>query len=259
MIGESGERMRWILLGSLLLAALPALAQPVRVAVAANFLGPLEQIAEAYAEQGGPALRISAGATGQHYAQIINGAPFDVFLAADQARPARLVAEGHALADSRMTYALGRLVLWAGPGAKLPADGLAGLAEESVRRLAIANPELAPYGLAAQQALQAHGQDAPLADRIIQARSVGQAFQYLATGNVSHALVAASYTRFGSRPQGPWRLVDEQLYAPIRQDAVILEEALNPAGARDFMAFMQGPIARDILDRFGYRAPMRQP
>ena len=252
--------MTRIMLGwMLLLALMPAIAGPVRVAVASNFLAPLERIAEAYVAQGGSALRISAGATGQHYAQIINGAPYDIFLAADQVRPERLVAEGYARSGSRFTYAVGRLVLWAGPDATLPPGGFAGLAVHPLRRLAIANPELAPYGSAARQALQATGQWSALSGEVIQAQNVGQAFQYLATANVSHALVAASYTHLDNRPEGAWLPVDPDLHDPIRQDAVILEQAPNPDGAERFMEFLRGPVTGEILARFGYQPIVERP
>jgi molybdate transport system substrate-binding protein len=243
----------WLMAGLLLVLAAPVSAASLNVAVASNFLAPLEALAKAYREHGGGSLRISAGATGQLYAQITQGAPYDVFLAADQARPRRLVDEGTAVAGSRMTYARGRLVLWAAPGIRLPADGLAGLQRSSVVRLAIANPSLAPYGRAAREALRATGRWAMLSDRIVQAQNVGQALQYLATGNVSHALVAASYTRLDNRPAGEVRRVAARDYAPIRQDAVILTRAASPDQARDFLAFMQTAAAAEVLRSYGYR------
>ena len=250
-----GSALRqWLLAGLLLVVVSPAAAAPLKVAVASNFLAPLEALAEVYRQQGGPALQISAGATGQLYAQITQGAPYDVFLAADQARPQRLVSEGTALTGSRMTYARGRLVLWARPGVELPADGLAGLQRPSVTRLAIANPALAPYGRAAREALQATGQWSALSDRVIQGQNVGQALQYLATGNVSHALVAASYTRLENRPAGDYQRVAGRLHAPIRQDAVILAGSASADQARAFLAFLRGPAAADVLAAFGYRA-----
>ena len=149
---------------------------------------------------------------------------------------------------------MGRLVLWAGANASLPDDGLAGLAGHPMRRLAIANPELAPYGLAARQTLEATSQWSALSEDIIQAQNVGQAFQYLATGNVSHALVAASYTGLENAPRGDWIMVDARLHDPVRQDAVILEQAANPEGAERFVEFLKGPVAGEILTRFGYQA-----
>jgi len=198
----------WLMAGLLLVLAAPVSAASLNVAVASNFLAPLEALAKAYREHGGGSLRISAGATGQLYAQITQGAPYDVFLAADQARPRRLVDEGTAVAGSRMTYA--------------------------------------------REALRATGRWAMLSDRIVQAQNVGQALQYLATGNVSHALVAASYTRLDNRPGGEVRRVAARDYAPIRQDAVILMRAATPDQARDFLAFMQ-TAAAEVLRSYGYR------
>ncbi|MEX0450408.1 molybdate ABC transporter substrate-binding protein [Spiribacter sp. 218] len=229
-------------------------ADPVRVAVAANFLSPVEVIASAFEAAGGEPVEIVSGATGQHYAQIINGAPFDVFLAADQARPARLLEQGLAIEGSVFTYALGRLVLWAGDGHQLPDNGFAGLVDHPVTRLAIANPRLAPYGRAARDALQATGQWQALQPRLVEGLSVGRALHYLATGNVSHALVAASYTHARGRPGGAWVAVDPSWHEPIRQDAVRLVNASNPAGARAFMTFLKSAEAQTILQGFGYRA-----
>ena len=234
------------------LMALSVAASPLRVAVASNFLLPLEALAQAYEKQGGAALRISAGATGHHYAQIINGAPFDLFLAADQDRPARLVEQGFALPDSQQTYASGSLVLWAYADAALPEQGFAGIAAHGPRRVAIANPQLAPYGRAAEQALKATGQWQALTSVIIEGKNIGQVLQFLATGNVSHALIAASFTAADQRPDGQWIAVDPALHDPIRQDAVILKTARDPAQARAFLNFLQGAEARQILARFGY-------
>lgn len=246
-------RRYWLLAWVLLGIAAPAVPAPLQVAVASNFLAPLEALAEAFADDGGETLQISAGATGQLYTQITHGAPYDLLMAADQARPQRLVDEGLARAASRITYARGQLVLWARPGTPLPAEGLAGLSRASVGRLAIANPALAPYGRAARQALQATGLWSTLEDRIVQGQNVGQAFQYLATGNVSHALVAASYTRLDNRPDGAHQTIGAQWHAPVRQDAVILERTDSREAASAFLAFMQGPSAARILRHFGYR------
>lgn len=246
---------RWAFGLVLWLLPVVVLASEVRVAVAANFLAPLEALATRFESTEGIEISISAGATGHHYAQIANGAPFDVFLAADQARPERLVNDGLAIADSRFTYAEGRLVLWADRDAVLPEGGFAALSDAPVRRLAIANPRLAPYGLAARQALEATGQWSALRPRIIEGANVGQTLQYLATGNASHAIVAASYVHRVGRPEGEWARVPATLHAPIRQDAVQLKQARDPDAARRFLAFLQGPDAADVLARFGYATP----
>ncbi|MDR9432528.1 MAG: molybdate ABC transporter substrate-binding protein [Spiribacter sp.] len=240
-------------LGFVVLGIAPCAAAPVNVAVASNFLLPLRVIAETYEAQGGGPIEISVGATGHHYAQIVNGAPYDVFLAADQARPARLVQEGHAAGDSLFTYARGGLLLWVAPSVSLPANGLAGLAEQPVRRLAIANPALAPYGLAAQQALIATELWDDYRQKIVQTQNVGQAVQYVATANVSHALVAASYAAQSESIGGHWMAVDPDLYTPIRQDAVRLYAGPNQSGAKNFLAFLKSPAVTAILNQFGYQ------
>ena len=246
---------RWLVGLALWMVIAPASSAEVRVAVAANFLAPLQELAQVFEGQGGPALRISTGATGHHYAQIVSGAPFDVFLAADQVRPQRLVQEGLAVVGSRFTYAEGGLVLWGRPEAGLPESGFDGLARHGVRRLAIANPRLAPYGLAAQQALQATGQWEALVPRVVQGQSVGQTLQYLATGNASHALVAASYVHMDGRPAGPLLAVPADLHEPIRQDAVQLVNAPNPTGAAAFLRFLQSDRAAAVMAGFGYTPP----
>jgi len=248
-------RLPALLLTLLALLPLAVSAAEVRVAVASNFLAPLETIAEALAQAGGPAVRASAGSTGRHYAQIVNGAPFDVFLAADRERPRRLEAEGLAVAGSRFTYARGRLVLWAAPGQALPETGLAGLDPAQVRRFAIANPRLAPYGRAAAEALRHAGLEEALEGRVVHAENVGQALQYVATGNASHGLVALSYARGPSPPPGERALVPADWHAPVGQDAVLLRNAPSPAAAREFLEFLRSDAAAAILSDYGYAPP----
>jgi len=250
---------RWALCISLLFVSASVGAADLRVAVASNFLLPLEAVVKAYVADGGEPVQISAGATGHHYAQITNGAPYDVFLAADQARPQRLIDAGLAAADSRFTYALGRLVLWSNTAAQLPAEGLLGLAKRSPRRLAIANPRLAPYGRAAREALVATRQWQALKAVVVQAQNVGQAFQYAVTGNVSHALVAASYVHAKANHPGEWIMVDRRWHGPIRQDAVRLTNAPNPAKAKAFMTYLRSPAAAQVLKGFGYDTAVPAP
>lgn len=229
-----------------------AQAGSIQVAVASNFLVPLNEIAAAFTSEHAVEVRVSSGATGKHYAQIVNGAPFDVFLAADQARPQRLVDEGLAVDESLFTYAQGRLVLWAGAGQPLSEDGLAGLDPAAVRRFGIANPRTAPYGAAAQQALKRLGLEQALADRLVYAENVTQVLQFLATGNVTHVLVAASHTSMKGKPDGDWVLVPADLHDPIRQDAVLLERAADNVAAVEFLAFLKEEQAKEILARYGY-------
>lgn len=235
-----------------LLSVSTAHASAIQVAVASNFLLPLQAIAAAFQTETGVEVRVSAGATGRHYAQIVNGAPFDVFLAADQARPQRLVVEGLAVADSLFTYAEGRLVLWVGASQRLPEGGLAALDPAAVRRFAIANPQTAPYGAAAEQALAVAGLTHVLEDRLVYAENVSQVLQFLATGNVTHALVAASHTVMRGRPDGDWVMVPADWHTPIRQDAVLLKRAEGSAPAIKFLDFLKGEQAAVILGRYGY-------
>jgi molybdate transport system substrate-binding protein len=223
-------------------------AEPLRVAVAANFRPTLETIGEAYAAETGTALRISSAATGVLYSQALFGAPFDLLLAADSLRPRRLVEGGHALADSLTTYAYGRLVLAFPERLASPEqpDITALLATPGIT-LAIANPELAPYGRAARAVLAR----APLHERsrLLTASNVGQAFQMWHSGGADLALVAASY-----RPR-PHLEVPADWYPPIAQQAVILNTAGEPGRARHFLAFLTGEDSRSIIAADGYTVP----
>lgn len=222
----------------------------VLVAVAANFVRPAERIVGDFAELHGGEIALVAGSTGKLYAQIRNGAPFDVFLAADQRRPALLEDEGLALAGSRFTYAVGRLALWSGrEGMELNADTLR---RGDYRKLAIANPELAPYGQAARDVLSRL--DAKVQQRLVTAESVGQAFALVATGNADLGLVAAPQAQRAG--QGSMWFIPESLHEPIRQDAVLLERAGDNAIAGAFVAFLHTD-ARAVIVSLGYGVASR--
>lgn len=232
----------------------PLQAGQARVAVAANFLGVLRDLAPAFRAASGHRLRISAGSTGKLYAQIRNGAPFDVFLAADAERPRRLEAEGFAVPGSRFTYAEGRLVLWS-PQAGRFADGLAWLRRGEFRRLALASPRTAPYGRAARQFLSRHGLWDRLSRRLVRGESVAQAYQFVATGAVEAGFVALAQLRRGS-PQGGsrWR-VPAADHAPIVQQAVLLKRGEQNPAARAFLAFLREPAIRKRITNAGYDLP----
>lgn len=229
----------------------PAHGEPPTVAVASNFAVPLREIAERYASATGNDVRIVSGATGALYAQVLNGAPFDLLLAADAERPARLIEAGIAPPEARRTYAVGRLVLW-NRDARGPFDGAAALRRlEPGDRVAIANPRTAPYGAAAVSVLRHLGLESDLAPRLATAQNVAQAYQYAATGNVRYALVASALVmRDGEFTRGGGWLVPESMHAPIRQDAVLLSGAPR---ARAFFDFLTGPEAATIIARYGYR------
>lgn len=241
------------LLGPGLLLGLPtgAVAAETRIAVAANFTGAVRALERAFEAEGPHRVTVSTGATGALYAQIRNGAPFHAFLAADSRRPRRLEAQGDAVAGSRFTYAVGRIVLWS------PREGYvtgpASLHRRDFRHLAIANPRTAPYGLAARQTLIALGRWQALQDRIVRGENIAQAYQYVASGNAELGLVALSQVSGAERPAGGsrWR-VPERHHAPIRQQAVLLAAGRDNPAARAFLDFLQGPRAATIMARFGY-------
>jgi molybdate transport system substrate-binding protein len=228
-------------------------ADDVRVAVATNFAAPVQAIVARFAESTGDQIVPVFGSTGKHYAQIKNGAPFAAFLAADAERPALLEKQGVAVAGSRFTYAVGRLVLWSPRAGYVDCNG-AVLADGDYRHLAIANPALAPYGRAAQEVLQARGAWRTLQrGRLVRGEDIGQAFHFIESGNAELGFVAYSQVkRPGHLPVGSWWEVPQALYRPIEQQAVLLHE--NPT-ARAFLAFLRGQAARAIITDYGYGLP----
>jgi molybdate transport system substrate-binding protein len=225
----------------------PARAAETTVAVAANFTATAKDIARSFEAETGNTVRLSFASTGKLYTQIINGAPFEVFLAADGEHPQRLEAEGFVVPGSRFTYALGRLVLWsAKPG---PVDDQA-LKAPSAKRIAIANPMTAPYGAAAVGAMRALGVYDTLRDRLVRGDSVAQAYQFVATGNAELGFVALSQAL--ADPRGSFWEVPQDLHAPIRQDAVLLATGANSETAKAFLGYLKGPAAGAIMRQYGY-------
>ena len=237
-----------ILLIGLLLLASPLAAQELRVAVAANFLSTLKSLAAMFEAGEGVRVVPVAGSTGKLYAQIRNGAPFDLFLAGDVERPARLEAEGLTVGGSRHTYARGRLVLWS----PLPnyVQGPNTLEQGDFRHLSIANPQIAPYGAAAAVALRRLGLWERLQGRLVRGESVNQAFQFVASGSAELGLVAAS--QLAGREGSTW-LLPESLYPPIEQQVVLLtRSAENPAAARFLDFLLHDPSADALIQAAGY-------
>ena len=241
---------------ALLLAASGARGEDVLAAVATNFLDVVLQLEPEFEAQTGHDLRLVAGSTGKLYAQIVNGAPFEVFLAADEARPALLVAAGLALEDSRRSYAEGRLALWSPRPGWLDADGASTLRASGFRRLAIANPDLAPYGLAAREVLVNLGLASRLEGRLVFGENVGQTLALVATGNADLGFVALSQLRslagLAGLAEGSHWLVPRSLHAPIRQDAVLLAHAADRPGARAFLDYLRTPAVKDRIRSHGY-------
>jgi len=233
----------------------PGLAGEVRVAVAANFATTLQRLAEDFAAQTGHTVVVSSASTGKHYAQISNGAAFDVFLAADVERPALLERRGLGVAGSRFTYAQGRLVLWVPAGGSL-GDTRDYLAGAGFRRLAIANPRLAPYGRAAQQVLEGWQLWGRLQDRLVSGENIAQALQFVATGNAQAGLVAlAQVLALPADQRGSYREIPSDLHAPIDQQALLLR-ASPPAEA--FLAYLKGERAAVQMLEAGYTAAGRR-
>lgn len=235
---------------ALLLACLiagPAPAGITTVAVATNVAEPMEEIVDRFESATAHSVRLVTGSTAKLYAQIMAGAPFDIFLAADRIHPDLLYHAG--LAEVPRTYAVGRLVLWSARGAAAWSD----LRDGKSRRIAMADPVVAPYGLAARQTLRHLGLWPELRDRIVLGESVGQAFAFVATGNASHGLVALSQVLSLRNPgQETFAPVPPGSHDPIRQDMVrLLRSAANPA-ADAFELHLAGDAARTVLVRYGY-------
>ncbi len=240
--------MRLILLVTAAILPTAAHAETTNVAVAANFTDAANEIAAAFAEGGEHEAVLSFGATGQFYTQITQGAPFDLLLSADDIRPAQAVEEGYGVEGSVFTYAIGQLVLYSAEDRFV--TGPETLQASDFRQIAIANPETAPYGVAAVETMQALEVYDALRPRIVQGQNIGQAFQFVETGNAELGFVAlgqVALSETGSR----W-LVPQDLYEPIRQDAVLLETGQDNPAAVAFLEFLKGPEATAIIERYGY-------
>lgn len=240
------------LLFTALLAPGLAHAAEVSVAVAANFTVPMQKLAAAFEQASGHKARLSFGSTGRFYAQVKNGAPFQVLLAADDQTPARLEKEGLAVAGSRFTYATGRLVLWSASPGVVDERGEV-LRQPGTGKLAIADPRLAPYGAAAVQVMERLGVAQALRPRLVQGENIAQAYQFVLTGNAQMGFVALSQVMTDGRIEkgSAWR-VPADLHAPIRQDAVLLNAGKDNPAAAALMAFLCSDAARAVIRAHGY-------
>lgn len=233
--------------------AASAVAGEVQVAVAANFTAPMQAIARQFEQDTGHKAVAAFGATGQFYAQIKNGAPFDVFLAADDVRPAHLEAERQTVPGSRFTYATGSLALWSAQPGYVDGQG-AVLKQNAFRHLAIANPKAAPYGLAATQVLDKLGLAAAVKPKIVQGQSIAQTQQFVASGNAELGFVALSQVyKDGQLSAGSAWLVPGELHDPIKQDAVILAKGKDNPAAQAFVDYLKSPKAAAIIKSYGYQ------
>ena len=229
-----------------------ARADVVQVAVAANFTAPARALAEVFARTTGHEAKLSFGATGAFYTQIKNGAPFDVLLAADDERPARLEKEGDTVAGSRFTYATGQLVLWSAKPGFVDDQG-AVLKGGHFGKIAIANPKNAPYGAAAVEAMEKLGLAATLQPKLVTGESIGQTFNFIATGNAELGFVALAQVLDGGKlKSGSMWVVPAQYHAPIIQDAVILNRAASNPAAKAWMELLKTPQSKELIRSYGY-------
>lgn len=248
------KKMRNAKLCTLVLAlATAANAGSALVAVATNFAEALEYLQADFERTFPHSLAVTAGSTGKLYAQIRNGAPFDVFLAADHARPALLEEQGLAEDQSRFTYAIGRLTLWSPTPGLISMDGREILDSGNFRKLAVANSDLAPYGRATREVLVALGLLEKLSTRVVTGENIGQTRALVATGNAELGFVALAYVLSprNNSPGSRWD-VPQTLHAPIRQDAILLNHASSNTAARDFLHYLKSTAARELIRSYGY-------
>ena len=245
---------RLSLLAALLLASSAVLADEVQVAVAANFTAPMQQIAALFEKDSGHKASLAFGATGKFYAQIANGAPFEILLAADNETPARIEKEGLGVAGSRFTYAVGKLVLWSASADLVDGAG-AVLKTGNFKHLSLANPKAAPYGAAAIEAMTKLGVLAEITPRIVQGENISQAHQFVVSGNAELGFVALSQVyKDGKLSSGSMWSVPANLYQPILQDAVLLAKGRDKPAATALLAYLKGDKARAIIKSYGYES-----
>ena len=248
-------RLLWVLAGSLMGAATQA--GEVMVAVAANFTAPMQKIAQAFEQDTGHKAQLAFGATGKFYAQIKNGAPFAVLLAADDETPARIEKEGLAVAGSRFTYATGRLALWSkspslvdNKGEVLRSNSFEKL---GIHKIALADPKLAPYGIAAMEVINKMGVQAVVTPKLVQGESIGQTYQFVSTENAQLGFVALSQISFDGRiTEGSAWVVPQSMHTPLKQDAVLLNPGKDNTAAHALLKYLQADKAKTIIRQYGY-------
>jgi molybdate transport system substrate-binding protein len=254
VIPEFGFMTKLAALFTALLILLPPRLQAdeLRVAVASNFTPVLQRLAPVFKQESGHTLTLISGATGQHYTQIVNGAPFDVFLAADAERPALLETNGRGIAGTRSTYAIGMLVLWS-MDAGLVDDTAAVLRGSAFRHLAMANPKLAPYGNAAREVLMGLGLWENLQERLVQGENITQTLQFVQSGNAELGFIArAQWLEIDPLRKGSYWQVPADLHSPLDQQAIVLRDSV---AARAFLAFLQSDASREVIHAAGYGLP----
>ncbi|MHC5306041.1 molybdate ABC transporter substrate-binding protein [Bartonella sp. LJL80] len=218
------------------------------VAVAANFTEPVKEIAEQFKEKTGHTATLSFGATGNFYNQIKNGAPFEVFLAADTERPTKTVEEGYGVKGTQFTYAIGTLVLWSSKPDLI--KGPETLTDASIKHISFCNPDAAPYGKASVETMDALKVHDEIKPKLVEGQNISQAFQFVKTGNAEIGFVALSQV-INEKGGSQW-IVPQQYYNPIKQDAVLLKTGENNEAAKAFLEFLKGPESAAIIKKYGY-------
>ena len=243
---------RTALFASLFLVSSVALADDIAVAVAANFTAPMQKIAAEFEKDTGHKAQLSFGATGKFYAQIQNGAPFEILLAADDTTPEKLEKEGAAVAGSRFTYAIGRLVLWSAKAGYVDDAGEV-LKKGDFAHLSIANPKLAPYGQAAIESLTALKLLDAVQSKFVQGENIAQTYQFAASGNAELGFIALSQVmKEGKIGEGSAWLVPQDLHQPIRQDAVLLANGKEKPAAAALLQYLANEKSKAIIKSYGY-------
>lgn len=243
------RQLSLVMLGFLLIHT--ARAETVYVAVAANFSGTMKEIASQFEQDSGHKVILSSGSSGKFFAQIQHGAPFQVFLSADQEKPEALEKAGLSVADSRFTYATGALALWS------PQSGFANddsrLKSQDFHKLALANPRLAPYGVAAVEVLEALNLRQATEPKWVMGENIAQTYQFVSSGNADLGFVALSQImEKGKITKGSSWIIPAELYSPIRQDAVLLTRGKDSAGAKALLAYLRSDAAQVIIHEHGY-------
>jgi molybdate transport system substrate-binding protein len=232
--------------------SIPAMAAEVNVAVAANFTAPMKQIAAEFEKETGHKAVLSYGASGKFYAQIVNGAPFQLFLSADDEKPAQLEKDGLTVPGTRFTYAVGTLVLWSPKSGFVDAKGEV-LRKGHFSKVAIASPKLAPYGAAAIEVLTKQGLLTMLTPKFVQGENISQTFQFVSTGNAELGFVALSQVmKDGKISSGSAWIVPGALHSPIRQDAVLLAAGKDNVAAKALLVYLRSDKAKKIIRSYGY-------
>jgi molybdate transport system substrate-binding protein len=241
-----------LFLASLAFSSGLVLADEVQVAVAANFTAPMQKIAVEFHKDTGHSARLIFGATGKFYAQIKNGAPFEVLLAADHETPARLIREGGAVEGTQITYAIGKLVVWSSKAALVDGNG-AILKNAGIAHVAYCNPDLAPYGAAAVETMKSLGVFDALKPKLVMGENITQAYQFVASGNAEIGFVALSQVyKDGRISDGSAWIVPSGLYSPIRQDAVMLAKGQGHPAVAQFLEYLKSDKAKAVIRSFGY-------